>query len=517
MIKKMLVTSLALVGLVLSQPPMNCFADTLDQAKQNVISFIETRDFTNADAATAKLIADFSGKPSFDEAIHQIALKHQEVKNYQKEIELSRYIITNLPDSYNAVWAQLDIVMANLYLRNETAAQTEIGVLINRYKDNPALPRMISIIGLEYRKEGFGQILKQNFNSESPAGIRLAILDADTMLKIESKDYTAAGQNVDKMIADFSSDPDLPEILSPIAQQFVWWHQYEQAGNIYKQIAEKFPTSPYAYKAKKSINKTGQVAGLISSLIEKNDYSKVSNVVNELINNFGDEPDTPSAIYDIAVKLEEAGKYALARQVYEQLVWRYADSKHADMAKLAVPRTKLLAFDETGDETSANSIFDAMLQDFKDHSYLPSSVILTAEGYYRRSQKTKEKDETFPANRLINKTMQTANIVKARWPNSIEVPNALFLVGECHYQLKDYQKSADIFQQVVDGYPNSEMAVNALFMVAESYRTLKETGGVSQSEADLKIRSAYEQLLQKYPNSPLVDSAQRWLNKNPSR
>jgi TolA-binding protein len=610
MVKKFVFVSLALICIVFSQPRGNCFAatgDTLDQAKQKVVTLIDARDSAKADMATNKLIADFSKNPGIDIAVHQISLKYQEVKNYQKEIELSRVIIKNWPDLSQAGWAQMDIVIANLLLHNESAARAKIKTLISQYRDDPNLPWTLYAIGEQYRwtrnydqaKELYEKIIRDHPDTECATKARIALINsdiiakidagdfasaeklvdkmltdfptdsylpdilfyigqkftwchqyeqagnicqqivreypnakcatkaklglmnADILAKIESGDGVAAGRGVDKMIAEFSSDADLPEMLLIIAQQLSWKHQYEQAGNICQQIVQKYPTSPIVAKAQQCISKTGQITDIISKYIESGDYGKAGKAVDELIAKFGDEADTPAAIYEIANRLEATGQFVLARQVYEQIIWRYPKEAWADMSRMGVQRTKALAFDEIGDEASAKSTFDGVLSDFKGNSYLPSHVMWTAEGYYRKACKAREKGDTALAKKLFNKTLQTLDVVNTKFPASDEVPNALYLAGECYYQLEDYQKSADTFQKVADSYPKFQMAGNALFMVAESQQMLKKSGVVSgsqsESQADSKTRTAYEQLLQKYPGSPLAAAAQRWLDKNSSK
>jgi len=63
------------------------------------------------------------------------------LKSVQKEIELSKYVITNWPNSHNAIWAQMDIVIANILVGNETATNTEIGTLFANHEDNGEIHR----------------------------------------------------------------------------------------------------------------------------------------------------------------------------------------------------------------------------------------------------------------------------------------------------------------------------------------------------------------------------------------
>ena len=90
----------------------------------------------------------------------------------------------------------------------------------------------------------------------------------------------------------------------------------------------------------------------------------------------------------------------------------------------------------------------------------------------------------------------------------------MYLSAESYYQLNDYQQAADLFQRVADGYPKFHMAGEALYMVAESYQVLKQSGAVSVTQADSKIRLAYEMLINKYPGCRAATVAKSWLDKN---
>ena len=366
------------------------FADTGDkynQEKSQIFSLIKSGDYAKANSATEQLIANYSVDPNLDEVIHQIAMKYHEVKNYEKEIELSRYVITNWPKSKHAVWAQMDIVMANLLLGNDANAQKEVKTLITNYSDDPNYALTLCIIGQGYRNDTYGQILKEHFRDGKDKKVKLAILNSEAMSKLEVGDYSMARASVDKMISECATDGNLPMVLFTLAQQFVWTHQYEQAGNMYKHIIQHFPDSPYAIKAQQQISKTGKVTNVASALIESGSYDQVGKAVDELITKFGDEPDTPATLYHIAGRLEELGQFAPARYVYEQIVWRYPKEEFAAMSRMGVQRTKILAFEEMNDVAGEKAAFDKMLSDFNGHSYLPSSVVWTAEGYYRKALK----------------------------------------------------------------------------------------------------------------------------------
>jgi len=481
----------------------SCFAssiDTLETAKQNIISLIQAGNLAEADTATNKLISDFNNTFGIDEAVHQIALKYQDAKNYPKVIEISRRVISNWPQSTHASWAQMDIVMANLSLGNKTSAQAEAETLMTNYRNDANLPRMLYIIGQGCKSQDYAETLKRHFDSNSPARIRLVISNTEILAKIELADYGAASQKVNTMIADFSSEPDLPDNLLFIAQHLVWWHQYETAGNIYQQIVNRYQNSAAASKAQQCLSKTGQVASTISAMISSGDYSRVTPTIQELISKFGDEWDTPSLIYDIAQKLEEAGQFSKAKETYEQIVWRYTNSAQFDMAKMGARRTTVLGFYDIGDENSANAAFDSMLQEFNGHSYLASNVMLTAEGYYRKAIKTQALNDNVIAKNFFNKSLNTLNLIINQFPNSDEIPNACFLAGDCCRRLGDYQKSIDYYQRLINSYPSDKRVCNALFLFGSTLQDMQNLNIVSGPQIDEQISSVYKRLIKDYPN-----------------
>jgi TolA-binding protein len=131
--------------------------------------------------------------------------------------------------------------------------------------------------------------------------------------------------------------------------------------------------------------------------------------------------------------------------------------------------------------------------------------------------KAKEKGNNILTKKFLDKTIATLDIVNTSFSASDDVPSALYLTAQSQYLLGDYENSTSTFLKVAESYPKFQMASNALFKAAEIQQMLKESGLISKSQADSKIWIAYQQLVQKYPDSPLAGAAQSWLDKNGSR
>jgi hypothetical protein len=72
-----------------------------------------------------------------------------------------------------------------------------------------------------------------------------------------------------------------------------------------------------------------------------------------------------------------------------------------------------------------------------------------------------------------------------------------------------------VFQRCSDKQPGDKpgygMAWNALYQIARNYQQFKETGSLTEAQADAEIKAAYEQLLEKYPACKAARVAHRWL------
>jgi tetratricopeptide (TPR) repeat protein len=97
------------------------------------------------------------------------------------------------------------------------------------------------------------------------------------------------------------------------------------------------------------------------------------------------------------------------------------------------------------------------------------------------------------------------------------MPQACCWAGDCYRTLGEYEKSRECFQRVVDGHPEYCYAWYALYMVGRNYQDMGSSGLISKSEADMKAKAAYQQLLEKYPACAAAKYVEQWLSDNNSK
>lgn len=82
--------------------------------------------------------------------------------------------------------------------------------------------------------------------------------------------------------------------------------------------------------------------------------------------------------------------------------------------------------------------------------------------------------------------------------------NALYWLGECHYDLKAYKRALELFHQVVRQYPNGNKAPDALLKVAFSHLKLRD---------EKNAHGVFAQLVKAYPRSRAARMAKDALTK----
>jgi tol-pal system protein YbgF len=80
--------------------------------------------------------------------------------------------------------------------------------------------------------------------------------------------------------------------------------------------------------------------------------------------------------------------------------------------------------------------------------------------------------------------------------------NALYWVGECHYDMGNFNQAVLTFQELAQRFPTSSKTPDALLKLGRSRQKL------GQHE---EAREEYQRVLERYPSSTAAGHAKRWL------
>ncbi len=557
MVKKILFISLALFALLFSGMAEECFADVsaqLEQAEAYVddkyyeqaekiyetiiidypgsdyalnaqqeltIVYIRWGKGAQALATLDKLIADFPDHPGLPRVLFNIALQYRQSKRYEKAKVIYQQIIQQYPDSPYAGKAQVGIsetkVWSLIESGNDTAAQTALDGLIADFPDAPDLPAVLYDIAKAYEEsrkyEQAKNICQQIIHQcpDSPyAGIaQVGIPMMNVLFLIDSGNDAEAKAVIDKLTADFTGHSDLPAVLYYIAKRYGVSGKYKEAESIYQDIVTDSPGTYYALHSQRR---------LVCLYISVGNDAAAQAALDSLIADFSEHSDLLEVLYGIAGKYESSRKYDEAKSIYQQITRRYADSSYPSKAQLDVPRMDILFLIEAGDDAHVNAAIDTLIADFNDHPALPEAIFRVGEQYYNEAFRMEKEGLDAKAKDHFTKAAAVWERIITKLPSSAPyTAHAYNFSADCYRRLGQHEKSIEYYQRVVDDWPDYEYAWDALFRIGRNYEELKKSGLMSKSEADPKIRAAYEQLLEKYPNCKAARYAQRWLGRHNSK
>jgi len=308
-----------------------------------------------------------------------------------------------------------------------------------------------------------------------------------------------------------------PSVLLKQADAYKHNRSYEQAEAIYLGVIANYPGSNAALKAQKDL-----IAVYISA--KKNGEAQAA--LNKLIADFSANPDLPAALCDVATRYQFftstgqrqwSDRYEAVKTIYQYLKQRYPNSSYAAQIRLDVPRYQILSYAKAGDYSKTIAAIDSLIADFSGNSDLLCVVSLAAEEYCLKGSQLEAKGLSSQARDCSQKAAAIFEMVISGFSDPVWTPRACCWAGDCYNKLGEYGRSIDCYQKTVDDYPGYSLAGHALFMVGRNYESMEKSGLISKSEADLKIRAVYEQLLEKYPACKMAKYVRHWLSRHKSK
>lgn len=395
---------------------------------------------------------------------------------------------------------------------NYAQAKVQAEELIADFSGNPELPKIIYKIAEGYRwssksakdKYEYAEIFYQQIIQDYPSSAyadkaALCISRGKVLSLIISQDFDAAEQALDDMVANFPNNPNLPDELYWIGRGFGYWERHEGEKSAYQQIIQNYPDSPYANRAQLGFAKAN-----IQSLIISQDYEGADEALDEMIIDFSIHPDLSEALYWIAGRFEWSGRFEDAKSVHQQIIQNYPESSSASKSVLGLQRADVLSLIMSQDYDGADEVLDKMITNFSEHPDLPDTLLSIGKRCYEKGLSEEKEGFAFQSRGHLKKAVEIWDRLISEFPDFSLTPEACCWAGDCYLKLGKYRDSISCFQTVVNDYPEYEHAWHAQYTIGRCYEILKDTGAVEKSVADAQIDTAYEGLLEKYPDCPAV-------------
>lgn len=500
--------------------------DALEAQKELTILYLLSDRSSEADTIVNSLSTDFASNFNLHEVLYYLAGKYERTggryewrKRHERARAVCQQIIEQFPSSSYADKARLDVTKLDIFALIEAGKTTAAAAaieLIADFSGHPDFPRALFKIALKYQAEYryeeakslYQRIAQQYPDNPNAAMASVNVPRLDIYSLIWSGQEAAATAMIDKLIIDFAGRQYLPEVLHNIARRAENGGRYELAKNVYQKVIQHGLGGFYADMAALDVAHM-DVAILIESGAED---STIQAAVDNLAVNFAGHFKLPRVLYKIARKYEDNDRYQQAKNMYQQIIQRLPGNIYASDSVLDMARIDILSLTASGQDAAAQAALDKLVTDFSGHSYLPVAVSSgIAKHYYHKAFQLEGQGLSGQARDYFRRAAAVWETVLSKFSGAGVIPQACSWAGDCYRKLGEYQKSTVCYQKIVSEYPNSRMASNAQFLVGRNYEDMHKSGVISDSEAETKVKAAYQQLLQNYPDCKAARYVQSWL------
>jgi len=454
MCRKYLFTLLVLLVLLVANAGFAGTHEAIQLAQNRIVSLIEAGDFAAANLAIEQMKTDFAGNKDLADSLLHFAWRSEQLG----QRGLARALYQDVSQNYSEV--DLDrAAFANMW--------------ISRF---------------------------------------------DIYNLVDTGDYAAVESSIKQMKVDFAGNKELADHLYNVAWKCRESGRKDVARALYQDISQNYSEiDPYrATLASIWISRLK-----INDLIDAGDYAAAKLSIKQMKVDFAKSEDLADSLLHFAWRCEQQGQKDIARVLYQDVSQNYPEidpyrSSTAAM-HIAIIDADICKLVDVGDKAAVEAAIAHLKSEFSS-THEPSFVMYSLAKVLHREALAISDGDQYDTTKVRDYLKQAIAIYENEVigkTGRADIESEAYRVSARSYEsLGDYDKSAKCYQQCVDKYPKHPLSWHVQFMVGRCYENMVKAGQISKSDAEPEIRSAYTQVLEKYPNCKAVTAAQNWLNRN---
>jgi len=347
--------------------------DDAFEAQENLTClYVTSGKEPQAQAALEQLLAQFSGHEGIAAAVTHVADAYRDSEKHERACELYEYVIANWPNDEHALWSQMDIVISNACLGNESAADAAFEKLCTQYSGHDLLPKAVCFVADNYRKLEKHQIARDVYQcalANSPdAEVALWSHMGLAISNIWLGDEDAAQESVNTLFTDFAQDERLSIAACTVADEYRKSNRPSKASLLYEYVMDTWPDTEHALWSQ---------MGVAISNIRLTEYNAARAAVDRLRADFSQDARMSVAACMIADEYWRVNKQHEACQLYQYVVDNWPDAEHALWSQMGLAISNLYR----GDDDAAQSALDKLFLDFSKDERLPAAACFIADTY----------------------------------------------------------------------------------------------------------------------------------------
>jgi tetratricopeptide (TPR) repeat protein len=335
----------------------------------------------------------------------------------------------------------------------------------------------------------------------------IAIVFVGSVRSQNAEDGTNAqigtGTEVDNLIADYNSNPDLASTLVQTAGDYVWNRKYDEAQRLYQAVSDKQAMDSWGLKARLGLARVNTL-----KLIGQKEYEEAYQRIDTLVTDFNREPELEVALFHIGQELFWQRQFGEAREIFDKAVEMFPDSSATREMKLWSAKTAccVLIYSRRATDAEIITAIDKMINDFADEAGLPWAVYWVSKEYEWTKGTSLSRVAWFNAPNSVYKQImekfsdtpygQQAELDQKRLNHRMKIFNLMKEPNQEAIKIAIEEMVADLsFGSAQDG---SEVA-GELYWVA--------CGLEERPDKEAMSKEVYERIVTDYPESKEADSA----------
>lgn len=305
--------------------------DALKAQTRLTCLYIAADKQAEAEAAFAKLTADFAGHKHIANSVWEVGLKYKNAGKLDKAEEIHRHNVANFAAHKDAMWSQVEIVYSRIAQGDNGGADAAVDELLSVFSGQATLPKEIHQIANRYDKSGRDEraleLRKYNVgrfpNDKYAMWSQLRIFHS----LMAKGDDSGADAAVEKLLGLFSEQATLPREIHQIGGAYAKAKRRDRALELWNYNVENHLNDKFAMWS--------QVRTVYSHIQDGNDTA-ADTAAGRLLSVFSEEPTLSREIRQVAKRFGRAGMAGKAVELHTYNVDKFPKSKEAMGSQLDI-------------------------------------------------------------------------------------------------------------------------------------------------------------------------------------
>ena len=465
-----------------------------------VLANLALGDTAAASAALDRLLSDYAEDGDFVKCAAIIARAYRKKKQFDTAIRIYDFIAKNRAEDPKAIWLQLELFnIALVNLKDDAKVEAAYETLLGRFGGHDEIAKVVGEAAWAYRKQKryadslrvYREVLAKWPDSDSALiawrGVVFSLIGLDDA---EGADTEAA-----RLLADYEGAERVRATAVKMADEFRKKKHYESALELYEYAADNRTDGKQAIVVQRKVVTTNIDLG------DEDGASAAMETLETLRMKFAGNKLTKE-IYEVGEHYRKRKKYARAISVYQSVL----DNNPGTLDQLRTHTAIAQAYVGLGDDTKVKEMLDRICADFAGYERLGRAVYVVGEEYYYKGLPNGSRRPDSEGRKNLMKGLAVWDRITQtdKYPDQdVYTRHTWFSSGLAYRHLGNWPKAVECMEKVVNEWPGYKFHWNAQCWLGPYYEKLVESGSISASEAKPKIKKAYKDAYDKYPNCKL--------------